>query len=296
MLDGFFLIRYTYFMNSQTFQNIPASKISPKIIAIDLDDTLLKDDLSISEFTVETLQKAADKGIYIVLCSGRTENAILPYVRRLGLAGTEAGRYIISSNGSIIIDLHSRREIFNRIVEARILEKAYNIASKNNLFCEVYDSSTIYVPEDNEWTQLDVKLSGLKMEVVPDFKDFLNKGHPKMVIPGEPEQIQIIQKELTAAIGNECVIFTSKPYFLEILPLNCGKGEALEWLSDRLNISQKDTMAFGDSMNDESMIKYAFHSTAMKNGLNKIKQQSRYITEFTNQEDGLAHFIRKHIN
>ncbi len=282
-------------MNSTTLQNNPFSKISPKIIAIDLDDTLLKNDLSISEYTVETLQETANKGIYIVLCSGRTENAILPYVRKLDLAGTETGRYIISSNGSIIIDLHTRREIYNRIVEPKILETAFNIAAKNNLFCEVYDSSTIYVPEDNKWTQLDVKLSGLKMEVVQDFKKYLHKGHPKMVIPGEPEQIQLIQKELIAAIGNECVIFTSKPYFLEILPLNCGKGEALEWLSNRLNISQKDTMAFGDSMNDESMIKYAFHSTAMQNGLDKIKQQSKYITEFTNQEDGLAHFIRKYI-
>lgn len=276
-------------------KKLPQNTIPAKIIAIDLDDTLLKDNLSISQKTINILQKATEKEIYIVLCSGRTENAILPYVRQLNLAGTEYGRYIIASNGATIVDLHTRREIYARTVDPELLVHAYKEASKEGLFCQVYDPATIYVPADNKWTQIDVKLSRLKMTVVQDFEFFLRKGHPKMVIPGEPNQITILQDKLKAAIGSKCVIFTSKPYFLEILPNHCGKGEALEWLCMRLNIKKENTVSFGDSMNDESMIRYAKHSVAMINGLDAIKTLTSYITEHTNDKDGLALFVEKFI-
>lgn len=276
-------------------KKLPKNTIPAKIIAIDLDDTLLKDDLSISQNTINILQKAAEKEIYIVLCSGRTENAILPYVRQLDLAGTEFGRYIIASNGAIIADLHTRREIYARTVDPELLIYAYKEASKEGLFCEVYDPATIYTPKDNKWAQVDVKLSGLKMSVVHDFKSFLRKGHPKMVVPGEPNQILALHNKLKAAIGNKCVIFTSKPYFLEILPSNCGKGESLEWLCMRLNIERDNAVSFGDSMNDESMTRYAKHSVAMTNGLDTIKTLASYTTEHTNNNDGLALFVEKFI-
>ena len=79
------------------------------------------------------------------------------------------------------------------------------------------------------------------------------------------------------------------------MPYNTGKGEALEWLSRRLGIPRENTMAFGDSMNDESMIRYAGNSVAMVNGRDEIKNLARYVTEKTNNEDGLAHCIEKFV-
>ena len=69
----------------------PAGKLPVKIMAIDLDDTLLREDLTISDYTIQTLQKATAAGIYVTLCSGRTDNAILPFVRQLEIAGLEQG-------------------------------------------------------------------------------------------------------------------------------------------------------------------------------------------------------------
>ena len=146
-----------------------------KIIAVDLDDTLLKEDLSISDYTVDVLRKAAQKGIYIVIASGRTDNAILPYVRRLELAGTQKGRYIISQNGAVIVDLHARLPIYERFVEPSVLIYANTEAKKIGLFPEVYNESTIFVQEMNSWTELDVKLSGLKVSITPDFETYLQK-------------------------------------------------------------------------------------------------------------------------
>ena len=88
---------------------IPSQKLETKIIALDLDDTLLNHNLQISPKTLEALRKASEKGIYIVLCSGRAENGILPYVRSLCIAGRQEGRYLIAVNGASIFDLHKER-------------------------------------------------------------------------------------------------------------------------------------------------------------------------------------------
>ena len=261
------------------------------VVEFRLDDTLLREDLTISPYTVQTLQKATAAGIYVTLCSGRTDNAILPFVRQLEIAGLEQGRFIIAQNGAVIYDLHLRREILYRTVEPEILLEANAIASGLGLFPEVYNPTTIFTAQDNKWTQIDVGLTGLHMEVVPDFPALLRQGHPKMVIPGEPEVLLRLQDELRERIGSRCVIFISKPYFLEIMPYNCGKGEALQWLCSRLAIPMAEAMAFGDSMNDESMIRLAGMSVAMVNGLDSIKDMARYVTELSNNQDGLARFV-----
>ena len=273
-----------------------SDRIEAKIIALDLDDTLLKTDLTISDYTVGIVQKAVNRGIYVTLCSGRTDNAILPYVRRLEIAGTQGRRYIIAQNGASIIDLHERKVIYSRFVDSDVLVRAFRIANNNGFACQVYDPSTIYIPFKNKWADTDLKLSRLKEQVVPNFEEFLTeKQHAKMVISGEPADIARLESDLRTELGGTCVLFTSKPFFLEILPKDTGKGEALLWLAERLGILQKNTMAFGDAMNDESMIRLAGCSVAMKNGSEAIKKLAAYTSEFTNDEDGVARFIEKHV-
>ena len=87
-------------------------KLNVKLIALDLDDTLLNNDRQISDENVAALQECARRGIYIVLCSGRAEDAILPFVRRLEVAGLETGKYLIAINGCSIFDMHKRQQIF----------------------------------------------------------------------------------------------------------------------------------------------------------------------------------------
>lgn len=268
-------------------------KLDAKIIALDLDDTLLTQDLKITPLTVEALQECARRGIYVVLCSGRVENAILPYVRQLDIAGTQAGRYIISMNGATIYDMHLRQQIYSRKVDGDVLLYAFHEAEKRGFPCQVYDPSTIYPSCDNEWVRLDIKFCGLKMQVREDFADFIKDGQNKMVIPGDPEKLHVFQEDLRRELGDRAVVFTSKPFFLEIMPPHCGKGEALLELADRLHIPQSQTMAFGDSMNDESMIRLAAHSVAMKNGLDEIKRIARYTTAYDNEHDGVGRFLQE---
>jgi Cof subfamily protein (haloacid dehalogenase superfamily) len=87
-------------------------------------------------------------------------------------------------------------------------------------------------------------------------------------------------------------IFTSKPYFLEILPPKTDKGTALEKVANKLGIKQEETLAIGDSMNDEAMIKWAGTGVAMLNSDERIKKIAQIITKKTNDDDGAAEIIQ----
>jgi hydroxymethylpyrimidine pyrophosphatase-like HAD family hydrolase len=116
-----------------------------------------------------------------------------------------------------------------------------------------------------------------------------------MLVPGEPAELLELQSQLRAEFGDRAVIFTSKPYFLEILPPNCGKGEAVSWLAAELGFGMEKVMGFGDSMNDESLIRMAGHGVAMCNGLAEIKAIASHVTDFDNNHDGVGEFIKKYI-
>ena len=273
-------------------QKLPSGKVAPRLVALDLDDSLLNNELLISDRTVAAVQKAAEQNIYVVICSGRSPSAILPFVRRLDLAGKEQGRYAVASNGSVVVDLHKREEIYSAKVDGEVLAQAKKAVG---LPCQVYSSSMVYASVDNEYTRMDSKLTGVPSEVVPDFENFVKSGFAKMMVPGDPKILVGLQKELAARFEGRAVVLISKPYFLEILPANCGKGEALEFLCGRLGINMKDVMAFGDSMNDESMIVKCGLSVAMSNGLDKIKDEAAFVTRLTNDQDGIADFVEQFV-
>lgn len=274
---------------------LPSEKLDPKLIALDLDDTLLTKELKITPITVKALRDAAAKGIYIVPCSGRAENGILQFVRTLELAGTKEGRYVIALNGSEIFDLHTRTTIYSRKVPFDVLEFVYDEALKRGLPCQVYNSTTTFANVDNKFTHIDAKLCKLNMEIVPEFREFLKPGHTKMLVPGDEKVIAEFCAFLKRELDGRAVIFTSKPYFLEVMPPNCGKGEAIEWLANHLGIDNSKTMAFGDSMNDESMIRMTGYSVAMCNGLEYIQDIAKFVTRKSNEEDGIGDFINSFV-
>lgn len=274
---------------------LPEKKLPVKLIALDLDDTLLNDSREISDENVHVLRRAASLGIYVVLCSGRAEDAILPFVRRLDLAGTQSGRYIIAVNGCSIFDMHKRERIYNKKVPADVLLYADRMAREMGYYSEVYGPDVIYAEKATEWTRLDSEMCNVRLEVVEDYENFLRQGFVKMLIAGEPDKLQVLQKKLRDGLGTRANVFVSKPYFLEVLPANCGKGQAVNFLADHLGISRKETIGFGDSMNDEDMIRECGYGVAMCNGFEEIKALADFVTEKTNDENGVGDFLKKYV-
>ena len=272
-------------------EKLPDGKLAVKLIALDLDDTLLNRDLTISPRTVSALRAAADRGIFVVICSGRAESGILPFVRQLDIAGLEAGRYVIALNGAVVFDLHTRRALRSKKLDGGVLFEIFCEAEKRGLCPQVYDDSTIYASIDTKWSRLDSDISGLPLKVVDDFPSFHKRGYAKMLISADPKAIDDFIPVLREKFSGKADFFISKPFFLEVMPPNSGKGEAVLYLARTLGIERSETMAFGDSMNDESMLRMTAHGVAMSNGLPQIRDAAAYVTRKSNDEDGIADFL-----
>jgi len=264
------------------------------IIAMDLDDTLLRQDLSISDRTVETLKRASDRGILVILASGRSPEAMTPYAKRIGIDKRKS--FLICNNGSQIITSDTGETVREHFLPNDIAIEAFRMAVDAGLSCHIYENNIIHVSKETEFSDQDQRLSGLVPVIPDDYEELIRRGTFKLVIPGDPEFIIPIEAEFKAEFGDRATIFVSKPYFLEVLPARTGKGEALTEIATELaHTTMKRVMAFGDSMNDESMIRLAGLSVAMSNGRPEILKLARYVTEKTNDEDGIADFLEKYV-
>lgn len=269
-------------------------KLSVGIIAIDLDDTLLRQDLTISDRTVRTLAEAANRGIKIVLASGRAPEAMTKYSNRIGSDHMQS--FMICNNGSQIIKSDTLEKIREHFLPEDIAIEAFRLAVDAGLSCHIYENDIIYASKETEYSDEDSRLSGLTVVVPDDFEALIHKGTFKLLIPGNEEFIVPVEAEFKVQFQGRATVFVSKPYFLEILPYNVGKGEALKEIAeDILGLPRSHVMAFGDSMNDESMIRYAGHGVAMKNGRSEIIKLAKHVTDETNDDDGIADFLEKYV-
>ena len=264
-----------------------------KLLALDLDDTLLREDLTISFHTKNVLKKVEESGVIVMLASGRSPAAMDRYARDLGMHKRPG--YLVCNNGTTILESHTGAIVKEFFLPIEAALAVYDLVDAEGFPVQIYDEGTIYVSRHNEYADIDQKLTGQRQVVVDNFRSFLAAGAQKMVIPGDPSLLRPLETLLKTFIGDRVTIFTSKPYFLEILPPATGKGEALAVVAQMLGIDRSQVMAIGDSMNDESMIRWAGFGVAMANGDARIKAIAKAITNRTNEEDGVADFVEQYL-
>lgn len=264
-----------------------------KLLALDLDDTLLREDLTISFHTKNVLKKVEESGVVVMLASGRSPAAMDRYARDLGMHKRPG--YLVCNNGTTILESHTSKVVKEYFLPLEAALAVYDLVDAEGFPVQIYDDGTIYVSRRNEYADIDQKLTGQRQVVVDNFRSFLAAGTQKMVIPGDPALLGPLETLLKTFIGDRVTIFTSKPYFLEILPPGTGKGEALAVIAQILGIDRSQVMAIGDSMNDESMIRWAGLGVVMANGDPRIKAIAKAVTNRTNEDDGVADFVEQHL-
>jgi len=264
-----------------------------RLLALDLDDTLLRSDLTISYRTRNVIKKAAAAGVIVVLASGRVPAAMARYAEILGL--NRRNSYLICSNGTVIQNSFSSDIVYETSIEQKTALTAFDLADAEGFPVQIYEGTLMYVSRNNEYTDCDQKLTGLKQVVSGDFRSMVASGCNKMLIPGDPMLLAPLEKLFRTYFGSDITIFTSKPYFLEILPAHTDKGTALEKIASTLNIEREEVLAIGDSMNDEAMIRWAGTGVAMANSDSRIKKIADVVTQKTNDYDGVADIIEKYV-
>ncbi|MBG9978802.1 Cof-type HAD-IIB family hydrolase [Ruoffia tabacinasalis] len=264
-----------------------------KLIAIDLDGTLLRTDKSLSEENINAIHYAQSKDIKVVLCTGRPYLAMKDFAENIGFDGND--EYLVVFNGSQVIKANTEEVVVNDVVETNDLERWYEETERLNLPLNPIDSEWVYDPiaypdgKESTYTtpapRKTVNYHDFEADhtfnkfVICTVEDYLNEQLPK------------INKELL----EEYQTVLSHPYQLEIGKINVNKGNALKKLGKQLNIKPEEMMTIGDQNNDQTMIDMAGYGVAMGNAVQEIKDSASYITD-TNDNDGVAkaiyHFIK----
>jgi Cof subfamily protein (haloacid dehalogenase superfamily) len=262
-----------------------------RIIAMDLDDTLLRQDLSMSFRTRRTIKRAARKGAIIVLASGRIPASVKKFGTPLGMEKRHG--YYLTHNGSLVLESVTKETIFEAKLPRETALRAFDLADAEGFPVQIYEDDGMLISRTNEYSSADIKLTGLKQVVAPNFRDLAAQGVYKLLIPGDPALLKPLLTIFQTYLGSEATLFTSKPYFLEILPPQVDKGAALKAIAEKESVPMEQVMAFGDSMNDEAMIRAAGCGVAMKNGSEDLKKLAQMTTRYSNEEDGVADIIER---
>jgi Cof subfamily protein (haloacid dehalogenase superfamily) len=259
------------------------------LIAIDLDDTLLRTDLTISETNRAALAEARAAGVRVVLASGRNIHSMRDYAELLGLGGP--GDYLICSNGAEIIESATGRIVDECRLEPALCFEIARAIEARGFPWQIYEQGMIIVNRPSPWTWEDSRLSGQPAILLEDEATVFEGGLVKFVIPGEPDAIEILRVQLSSLFEGRATVVTSKPYFLEVLALGVDKGAALERLAARLGLAMDRIMAIGDAMNDLGMVRAAGHGATPANALSAVKAAARHVSAFTNDEDAVADLV-----
>jgi Cof subfamily protein (haloacid dehalogenase superfamily) len=263
------------------------------MIALDLDDTLLRSDLSISYRTKHVIKRVAVAGIVVVLASSRIPAAMKRFARFLGMHKRPG--YLIGNNGTIIQESSTGTIIDEIRIPPESALIAFDLAHAEGFPVQLYENDIMYVSRANEFADYDQKLTGLRQVVAEDFRDRIAAGCHKLLIPGDPMILAPLESLLRTYVGEEVSLFTGKPYFLEILPPKTDKGTALEKVAKQRGIPRETVLAMGDSMNDAGMIQWAGLGVAMVNGDARIKDLAALVTERSNDDDGVADIIERYV-
>lgn len=278
----------------------------PKAIFLDMDGTLLNNYNRVTEKTKDVIHQIRQSGIYVFIVTGRGKNEIFPTAPEdFEVDG------VISSNG--MTGYLGDRKLFEHTLPEDVVEEVIKLAREHKIYYEIFpiegnqlvereDKSTLLaemtepMPDTvgvNEWRERVDALDGLIQWVdkVPKGKYskfyFFSRDPEKM-----KKWIAVLEKLLNELPFS--MTFSSLNN-VEVMVKDKDKGTGIKDLIDELGISADDILAVGDSFNDVGMFNLAGHTVAMKNSPDEIKEMTDEVTEFTNDEEGIYHYLKRFV-
>lgn len=257
-------------------------------IAFDLDDTLLRDDRTISPYTLSVLRRAAEKGVRVIPASGRTRDSMRGFVDAIGCAAC-----FVSCNGAEVWS-PDKSLLMQDLLETPLAHEIARFAQAHGCYAQTYAEDCFFYNREGDWARAYAESSELRGVYVGDLDAYISRPTPKILMMDKPERIAELMEEARAAFGSRVALTCSKPYFLEVNPPKATKGNALSWCAERFGFSMEHLLAFGDSLNDLSMLLAAGRGVAVANAREDVKAQVAHFGG-SNQEDGVAHYIDQYV-
>lgn len=287
-----------------------------KLIGIDLDGTLLNSYGEVTDKTKDTIKKAIESGVEIVLASGRPIASVESLSYEVG-----ANNYLISGNGAIVYDIKENKIIYDRFLTKKQLLNIIDICEENSIYYNVYSENevitkalnynTLFYYKENEHKEEDKRTV---INIVSDVKDYvLNSENENFLKVTVCDQNQVIFNSITRKLRNITDIdvldvahmsrktiksgteeILVEYFYTEITNKNVNKWTAMEALMEKLNINREEVIGIGDNINDKELIEGAGLGVAMDNSTPVIKEIADYITS-DNNSDGVAEVIEKFV-
>ena len=262
-----------------------------KLLVLDLDGTLTNNKKEITEHTLRTLIDAQERGVKIVLASGRPTYGIVPIAEKLELK--KYGGYILSYNGGEITNWQTGELMYENVLDADVLPYLYQCAKENNFAIVTYkDKYVLTEHPDDEYVLKEAILNVMETKKVDYFLDAIDFPVAKCLIVGEATRLAELDKKMYEALKDRMGVYRSEPYFLELVPKGIDKAQSLAVLLEKIGATREEMIAVGDGFNDLSMIKFAGLGVAMANAQEVVRQSADYIT-LSNEEDGVAAVVEK---
>ena len=265
-----------------------------KLIALDIDGTLLNSSNQITENVKEAIRKSKEKGVKVVLCTGRPLKGVENFLDELNLK--EEGDYVSTFNGALVQDAHTGKPISHLTLDYEDLCDLYDLSVEVGSRSHFYDTKTVYTfnLDVSDYTILEAYLTGVHLNVTELDEVPKDIAMSKFMMIDHPEILNECIKKIPEEYYEKYTIVRSTPFFLEFLNRDANKGAGIGLLSEKLGINPEEVICVGDAGNDKHMIEYAGLGVAMGNATDDIKNIANYVTS-TNDEDGVAHVIDKFI-
>ncbi|MGE5401884.1 MAG: Cof-type HAD-IIB family hydrolase [Ignavibacteriales bacterium] len=263
-----------------------------KLIVCDLDGTLLNDKGMVGEETTRLVKELRELGVRFSFASGRLHCTIVDFAAHLGLMTP-----LISLDGALI-QSHSKEEtVFESFVPERYVKKAIQLADKFLLKVALCHDEAIYYTEFNSAVPRILDKFGAEFREVSSY-DGLTRRVLEVVIAGEQnDAVKYVKQKMSFpySFGINATYFKSHfhkgIYYSEIRKSGVSKGASLERLVKHLKFKIGETAIIGDWYNDRSLFETGAIKIAMANAVPEIKRMAHYITERSNNEDGVAEFL-----
>lgn len=264
-----------------------------KLIALDMDGTLLNEEKKVTQRTKDAICAAKNKGVTVVLATGRPIEGVHRYLEELNMLGDND--YVLSYNGSLVQKTKNKEIISKMTLKGTDATYLYNLSNELNVNIHAFsENEGLITPRDNKYTNVEADINGIK------FKEFNFENIDsedvmvKIMMIDEPEILQKAVDNLPKELYEKYTVVRSAPYFLEFLNKEANKGTGLELLAKHLGVKREEIITMGDAGNDLHMIEYAGMGIAMGNAFDEIKEVANYITD-TNENDGVAKAIEKFV-
>lgn len=260
-----------------------------KLMAVDLDGTLLTDNLEVASETIEAVRKAYDAGTIVTIATGRMLASAKQFAEQLGIDVP-----IITYQGAVIQDLRTQKALYERLISPEISTKIIEFAQEKGLHLQVYQDDLLYGAVENDILVNYAKHTKVPYFVEPDLFKLAEKGLTKAIFVDEPHVLVPLEEELKDFLGTTTHVTKSTTRFLEMTHPEANKGQALRHLAKILGIDESETIGIGDNHNDKELISVAGLGVAMENAVEDLKNIADYVT-LSNNDEGVKHVIEKFV-